>query len=376
MKLLPGVKLNVGLRGLSLTVGKRGASVNVSKRGTRATVGLPGTGASYSTKLSGPVGRGEPSSPVPFEPHNTNDGRNAPGSGPLLFLGIIGVVIALAVCNSSESSERDVRLEAAPASRDEVPLGGPRQQGEKGASPKLDPRTDEVEIAKFFQGNMQILSHYTYETCQCKTPLCVEAIRKQMDADNESALAGNPVIMRLAQQQGSPEEWMASQTLKHTPREEMESAMRLFLTCTYLGIAKRRPTEKELSDEIEPMLAEMGYLPTSRKPGAKEAATRNGFMAVIVTEIDTVVDEICDCSTRLCAEGVAATTGERGFMAGFRYTSSRIASSDLNQLFRRMQQRPADLWKVLRKENPAWARAVEGRMGECVRTASSPPGHR
>jgi hypothetical protein len=49
VKLMAGVRLNVGKRGFSVSVGKRGATVNLSKRGVRTTVGLPGTGISYTT---------------------------------------------------------------------------------------------------------------------------------------------------------------------------------------------------------------------------------------------------------------------------------------------------------------------------------------
>lgn len=56
VKLLPGVRLNVGMRRVSLTVGGRGASVNIGKKGARANLGLPGTGISYSQKLDGKKG--------------------------------------------------------------------------------------------------------------------------------------------------------------------------------------------------------------------------------------------------------------------------------------------------------------------------------
>lgn len=49
IKLLPGVRLNAGLRDVSLSVGGRGATVNLSRRGVRTTLGLAGTGLSYST---------------------------------------------------------------------------------------------------------------------------------------------------------------------------------------------------------------------------------------------------------------------------------------------------------------------------------------
>ena len=50
IKVLPGVRVNVGKKGASLTVGGRGATANISKRGVSTTVGIPGTGLSYTTQ--------------------------------------------------------------------------------------------------------------------------------------------------------------------------------------------------------------------------------------------------------------------------------------------------------------------------------------
>ncbi len=55
IKILPGVRVNIGKTGVSTTVGRRGASVTISERGTSATVGIPGTGIAYSQKIAGPV---------------------------------------------------------------------------------------------------------------------------------------------------------------------------------------------------------------------------------------------------------------------------------------------------------------------------------
>ncbi len=57
LKLLPGVRLNVGTGGASLSLGVRGASVNVGTRGARMTVGIPGTGLSWSESLTSSAGR-------------------------------------------------------------------------------------------------------------------------------------------------------------------------------------------------------------------------------------------------------------------------------------------------------------------------------
>ena len=52
IKIAPGVRWNLGLRGSSISVGGRGFTVNFSKRGVRRTVSIPGTGISHSTFIS------------------------------------------------------------------------------------------------------------------------------------------------------------------------------------------------------------------------------------------------------------------------------------------------------------------------------------
>ena len=48
IKLLPGVRINLGKQGVSVSAGVRGAHVTVGAKGTRTTVGVPGTGVSFS----------------------------------------------------------------------------------------------------------------------------------------------------------------------------------------------------------------------------------------------------------------------------------------------------------------------------------------
>src|SRR5688572_14729367 len=54
LKLLPGLRVSVGLRGASLSTGVRGASLNFGRQGVHANVGLPGTGISVRQKLASP----------------------------------------------------------------------------------------------------------------------------------------------------------------------------------------------------------------------------------------------------------------------------------------------------------------------------------
>ena len=48
IKILPGVRWNIGKKSTSLSIGPRGAHYTVGTAGTRTTVGLPGTGLSYT----------------------------------------------------------------------------------------------------------------------------------------------------------------------------------------------------------------------------------------------------------------------------------------------------------------------------------------
>ncbi len=52
IRLIPGVRLNIGLRRSSLSFGGKGFTYNVGSSGpSRLTVGIPGSGLSYSTTV-------------------------------------------------------------------------------------------------------------------------------------------------------------------------------------------------------------------------------------------------------------------------------------------------------------------------------------
>jgi Protein of unknown function (DUF4236) len=52
IRLMPGVRVNLGLTRASLSVGPRGLTCNIGSKGSRVTVGLPGTGISYTQTVS------------------------------------------------------------------------------------------------------------------------------------------------------------------------------------------------------------------------------------------------------------------------------------------------------------------------------------
>lgn len=63
IKLAPGLRLNVGLRGMSMTVGPRGASMNFGRRGVHQNLGIPGTGLSVRRRLPAAPARQKAAAP-------------------------------------------------------------------------------------------------------------------------------------------------------------------------------------------------------------------------------------------------------------------------------------------------------------------------
>jgi hypothetical protein len=54
---LPGVRLNLGMKSGSVSFGARGFHYTVGTRGQRVTVGLPGTGLYWTQKINSPFGK-------------------------------------------------------------------------------------------------------------------------------------------------------------------------------------------------------------------------------------------------------------------------------------------------------------------------------
>lgn len=62
IKILPGVRWNIGKKSSSFSIGVKGAHFTTGTRGTRTTVGIPGTGLSYTeTSKSGQGNQNTPS---------------------------------------------------------------------------------------------------------------------------------------------------------------------------------------------------------------------------------------------------------------------------------------------------------------------------
>lgn len=48
IRVLPGVRINIGKRGVSTSIGVKGAHITIGHGRVRETIGLPGSGISYS----------------------------------------------------------------------------------------------------------------------------------------------------------------------------------------------------------------------------------------------------------------------------------------------------------------------------------------
>lgn len=79
---MPGVRLNLGMRGASVSVGGRGGRLTFGPRGTTASAGIPGTGISFRQRLSSSAGsraapqrRGIPEETIPVTFDLAADGK-------------------------------------------------------------------------------------------------------------------------------------------------------------------------------------------------------------------------------------------------------------------------------------------------------------
>jgi hypothetical protein len=75
IRILPGIRVNLGKRGASLSIGAKGAHVTIGHGKVRETIGLPGTGVSFTHTShqahAKPPGPAHPSilvEPIPDEP--------------------------------------------------------------------------------------------------------------------------------------------------------------------------------------------------------------------------------------------------------------------------------------------------------------------
>jgi hypothetical protein len=64
IKIAPGVRINIGLKGASVSVGPRGASITAGRKGIYANASIAGTGLSYRERLDKPKRQAASSRPI------------------------------------------------------------------------------------------------------------------------------------------------------------------------------------------------------------------------------------------------------------------------------------------------------------------------
>ncbi len=97
IKLLPGVKINLGKTGPSISVGPRGAKVTIGKTGVRETVGIPSTGLSYTNHTSFPKDNKTAISQTDQQPHESpmEGANNNSGCGCVSLLILLCMAFGL-----------------------------------------------------------------------------------------------------------------------------------------------------------------------------------------------------------------------------------------------------------------------------------------
>lgn len=123
IKILPGVRVNIGKKGItSTTIGRRGASVNIGKKGAHANVGLRGTGLSYRSKIAS------------FDNEENSSSQQGGCAGCLLsiikFILIFALVIFIASLFLPLAENKSNKKEAEPINT-EAPINVEKQTVEK-----------------------------------------------------------------------------------------------------------------------------------------------------------------------------------------------------------------------------------------------------
>jgi Protein of unknown function (DUF4236) len=128
IKLVPGVRLNVGLRRASLSLGGKGFTYNVGTKGSRVTVGIPGSGLSYTAPVSHQSSVGLLAS--------SSVGKRKFSATPLV---IIAFVLGLIYLSRHPTTNEGVPpVTVSKANTDGADITGSIAQSDQGASPSLE----------------------------------------------------------------------------------------------------------------------------------------------------------------------------------------------------------------------------------------------
>jgi hypothetical protein len=111
VKILPGVRLNIGKTGTSISIGGGGLTHTIGSKNSRTTVSVPGTGLSYTK-----VHPHNPPPPVP-PPLPTGSGLPAnartPSSAKFFYIVGVALLVIWLLAKVGEQSKRDIGSTAA-----------------------------------------------------------------------------------------------------------------------------------------------------------------------------------------------------------------------------------------------------------------------
>jgi hypothetical protein len=97
IRILPGLRINIGKRGVSTSIGVRGAHVTVGHGKVRETVGIPGSGISYSATQSTRQTRDEAPSEAQTQPVADVLPKGRAWRGWLSIAVLLAIVVAIAL---------------------------------------------------------------------------------------------------------------------------------------------------------------------------------------------------------------------------------------------------------------------------------------
>src|SRR5438552_10219324 len=89
IKILPGVRWNIGKKSTSVSVGGRGLTYTIGTKGSRTTVGIPGTGLSYTQIHT----HSKPGSAVPPPPSSVPSSQVPTKSNASKFFYVFGMIL-------------------------------------------------------------------------------------------------------------------------------------------------------------------------------------------------------------------------------------------------------------------------------------------
>ncbi len=144
IKLLPGVRWNIGKKSTSLSFGGRGVHYTVGTSGSRSTVGIPGTGLSY-TETSG------------HSSHRPEGNTGCAGClGQILLL--LLVLGAISMCVRSDKESTAAKPTPSPASGSELPAtkssfpGAPQASSDHLPAPNFWPKQVRISVPVVLTG--------------------------------------------------------------------------------------------------------------------------------------------------------------------------------------------------------------------------------